>query len=161
MDCVVGEAVKSRTPDMIAAEIEWISGLSFTRVRALWRTTFRKEVAKDLSRNFLVRMLAWHIQQKAFGGHNAATLRLLGAYGRHDSDKVELFRRLKAGSSVVREYQGVRYIVTIGDNGFIWQGSTYKSLSAIAREITGSKWNGPRFFGLRPRDRATRTRNVS
>jgi len=55
-----------------------------------------------------VRQLAWHIQEKAFGGHDATTLRLLDAYGRQDADKVVLFGKLKPGTSVVREYQGVR-----------------------------------------------------
>jgi hypothetical protein len=89
------------------------------------------------------------MQEKAFGGHDSATLRLLDAYGRQDANKVVLFKRLKPGTSVVREYQGVRHIVTINEGGFVWQDKTYDSLSAIAREITGSRWNGPRFFGLR------------
>ncbi len=114
-----------------------------------------------LTRDLLMRQLAWHIQEKTFGGHDAATLRLLDAYGRRDADKAVLFKRLKAGTSVVREYQGVRHIVTISEAGFVWQGKTYDSLSAIAREITGSRWNGPRFFGLRTGERAGSARKAS
>ena len=145
----------------IAREIERISRLDLASVRALWRATFKKEPPGALTRNLLVHQLAWHIQEKAFGGHDAATLRLLDAYGRQDADKVVLLRRLKPGTSVVREYQGVRHIVTISEGGFVWQGKTYDSLSAIAREITGSRWNGPRFFGLRTGDRAGSTRKAS
>ena len=108
-----------------------------------------------------MRQLAWRIQEKAFGGYDAATRKLLDAFSRQDTDKVVLFRRLKPGTSVVREYQGVRHIVTITESGFVWQGRTYDSLSAIAREITGSRWNGPRFFGLRPADKAGPARKAS
>ena len=147
--------------DQIAREIERISGLSLAGVRALWRAAFKKEPPGALTRDLLVRQIAWHIQEKAFGGHDAAILRLLDAYGRRDADKVVLFRRLKPGTSVVREYQGVRHIVTNSEGGFVWEGKTYDSLSAIAREITGSRWNGPRFFGLRTRDRPESTRKAS
>jgi Protein of unknown function (DUF2924) len=61
----------------------------------------------------------------------------------------ELNRRLKAGTVLVREYQGERHTVTVVPDGFIWQDGTYSSLSTIARAITGTTWNGPRFFGLR------------
>jgi|SRR5471032_103707 len=75
--------------------------------------------------------------------------RVLKAFACQDTDKVVLFRKLKPGTTVVREYQGVRHIVTITEGGFVWRGSTYGSLSVIAHAITGAKWNGPRFFGLR------------
>jgi hypothetical protein len=142
-------AIQSVSLDAITAEITRIVGLGLTEVRALWRATFKKEPPHALTRDLLVHQLAWQIQEKAFGGHDTATLRLLKAYGRQDANKVLLFKRLKPGTSVVREYQGVRHIVTISEGGFVWQGKTYDSLSAVAREITGSRWNGPRFFGLR------------
>ena len=152
-----------QAPDngQIAREITRIAGLDLAAVRALWRATFEKVPPAALSRDLLVRQLAWHLQETAFGGHDAATLRLLDAYGRQDADKVVLFRRLKPGTSVVREYQGVRHIVTISEGGFVWQGKTYDSLSAIAREITGSRWNGPRFFGLRTAENAGSRRKAS
>ena len=145
----------------IAHEIERLSKLDLSSARALWRSTFKKEPPGALTRDLLVRQLAWHIQEKAFGGHDAATLRLLDAHGRQDTDKVVLFKRLKPGPSVVREYQGVRHIVTISVGGFVWQGRSYDSLSAIAREITGARWNGPRFFGLRTEDKVGSVRKAS
>jgi hypothetical protein len=161
----MGNGRRSRlsAPDngQIAQEIDRISGLDLGGVRALWRATFKKEPPGALSRDLLARQLAWRIQEKAFGGHDGATLQLLNAYGRHDADKVVLFQRLKPGTSVVREYQGVRHIVTITEDGFVWQGKTYDSVSAIAREITGSRWNGPRFFGLRPADKTGPVRKAS
>ena len=92
---------------------------------------------------------------------NGLTARCQGAFACQDADKVVLFRRLKPGTSLVREHQGVRHIVTITESGFVWRGRTYDSLSAIAREITGSRWNGPRFFGLRPADKADPARKAS
>ena len=70
----------------IAQEIERISGLDLAGVRTLWRSTFKKELPSTLTRDLLVHQLAWHIQEKAFGGHDAATLRLLDAYGRQGAD---------------------------------------------------------------------------
>ena len=61
----------------------------------------------------------------------------------------ELNRRLKPGTVLVREYEGTRHTVTVATDGFVWQERTYSSLSTIAQQITGTKWNGPRFFGLR------------
>ncbi len=160
---IATEIGRLKAPDnaAIAVEIKRFGGLDLAGVRALWRATFKKEPPRALSRDLLVHQLAWHIQVKAFGGHDAATLRLLEAYGRQDADKVVLFRRLKPGTSVVREYQGIRHIVTISEGGFVWQGRTYDSLSAIAREITGSRWNGPRFFGLRTGDNTGSRRKAS
>ena len=155
------KATQSVSPEAIAAEIERLAGLPLKELKCAWAWEFRRAPPKGLWRDLLLRTLAWRIQKTAFGGHDAATLRLLDAYGRQDADKVALFRRQKPGTSVVREYQGVRHIVTISESGFIWQGKTYDSLSAIAREITGSRWNGPRFFGLRTADNARFRRKAS
>jgi len=70
--------------------------------------------------------------------------------------------QLKPGTVLVRDYQGQRHTVTVGREGFEWQGTTYASLSAIARAITGTSWSGPRFFALKgPRDRATKPKRKS
>jgi hypothetical protein len=114
----------------IAREIQRISGLDLVGVRGLWRGTFKQEPPRALTRDLLVHQLAWRIQERAFGGHDAATLKLLDAYARQDADKVVLFKRLKPGTSVVREYQGVRDIVTISEGGFVWQGKSYDKVSA-------------------------------
>jgi hypothetical protein len=141
--------VQSVSPAAFAAEISRLSGLPLKEVRAAWCSEFRRDPPKGLSRDLLIRMLAWRLQEEAFGGHDAETLKLLKTFAGQDADKVVLFRKLKAGTTVIREYQGVRQIVTISEGGFVWEGRTYSSLSAIAHAITGAKWNGPRFFGLR------------
>jgi hypothetical protein len=133
----------------VKAEIERLILLGPGVIRVLWRKRFRKDVPRALTTQILVRMLVWKVQEEAFGGHDASTLKLLKAFAGQDADKVVLFRKLKPGTSVVREYQGIRHIVTISEGGFVWEGRAYSSLSAVALAITGAKWNGPRFFGLR------------
>jgi len=117
-------------------------------LRAAWSAEFRREPHKGLWRDLLLRMLAWRLQEKAFGGHDKATVRLLEAYSRKNGEG-QLCRRLKAGTVLIREFEGTRHTVTIAPEGYVWQEKTYSSLSAIARVITGTNWNGPRFFGLR------------
>jgi hypothetical protein len=161
---MVGAPKMAKRPvstESVACEITRISGLKLAEVRAAWQSRFGKAPPRGLSRDLLVRQLAWDIQERAFGGHDAATRKLLKAYGRQEPDKVVLFRRLKPGTTVIREYQGVRHIVMIAEGGFAWEGKTYPSLSAIARAITGARWNGPRFFGLRGRDIADPDRKAS
>ena len=143
----------------IEAEISRIQSLKPDEVRALWHDAFKKDVPKALTRYLLVRTLCWHIQEKAFGGHSPAILKLLAGCAKGSPGEAPRLRRLKPGTEVVREYQGERHTVIITGEGFRWRGEDYSSLTAIARTITGSNWNGPRFFGLRgapesPGDRA-------
>jgi hypothetical protein len=133
----------------VEARISRIQSLKPDEVRALWRDTFEKDVPKALTRDLLVRALCWHIQEKAFGGHSPAILKLLTSYAKGRPGGGQRLRRLKPGTELVREYQGERHTVVITGEGFRWGGQDYSSLTAIARTITGSNWNGPRFFGLR------------
>src|SRR5471032_1473979 len=114
----------------VKAEIEHLVSLAPGEVRVLWRKRFRKDVPRALTTQLLARMLAWKIQEEAFGGHDAATLKVLKAFASQDADKVVLFRKLKPGTTVIREYQGIRHIVMISEGGFVWEGRTYSSLSA-------------------------------
>jgi hypothetical protein len=144
--CVVIDAVAAAIAD---TEISRIRSLKPDEVRGLWRDTFKKDVPKALTRDLLVRTLCWHIQEKAFGGHGPAVLKPLASYAKGRPGDGQKLRRLKPGTEVVREYQGERHTVVITAEGFRWLEQDYASLSAIARAITGSNWNGPRFFGLR------------
>ena len=133
----------------VEAEISRIQTLKPDEVRALWRDTFKKEVPKALTRDLLVRTLCWHIQEKAFGGHSPAILKLLASYAKGRTGETNRLRRLKPGTELVREFQGERHTVVITADGFRWRDGEYSSLTAIACAITGTNWNGPRFFGLR------------
>jgi hypothetical protein len=94
-------------------------------------------------------MIAYRIQEQALGGLDRETSKLLTRLVRGENSGINLNQRLKAGTVLVREYQGERHTVTIVPTGFLWQGTIHPSLSTIAGAITGTSWNGPRFFGLR------------
>jgi hypothetical protein len=134
--------------EAIAVEIERLGGLPTKALRAAWAVEFRRAPPKGLWRDLLLRTLVWRLQERAFGGHDKATLRLLESYGQKRAGD-QRCQRLKAGTVLVREFGGRRHTVTIVAEGFVWQEKTYSSLSAVAQLITGTNWNGPRFFGLR------------
>jgi hypothetical protein len=133
----------------IKAEIDHVGSLGLDRLRARWRTMFGATPPAGLTKDFLGRMIAYRIQEEVFGGLDPQTIKLLDGLARGDKHGTEPKRRLKAGTVLVREYQGERHTVTVVPDGFVWQETTYPSLSIIARAITGTAWGGPRFFGLR------------
>jgi hypothetical protein len=133
----------------VEAEIKRIRSLGIDEVRALWRTTMGSASPPALTKDLIVRIICWRIQEKAFGGLDRATVKLLGRLAQGQGSGIDGPRHLKAGTVLVREYQGERHTVTIVPDGFVWREQTYRSLSTIARAITGTAWNGPRFFGLR------------
>ena len=141
-------------PAAIEAEIAHLRSLARDAARRHWRVVFGRTPPADLSRDMLRRMIAWRLQERAFGGLDTESLRFLAGLARHGSSPR---RRLKPGTVLVRDYQGQRYTVTVASDGFDWQGTIYPSLSAIARAITGTAWSGPRFFALaRPKGAPTR-----
>jgi hypothetical protein len=133
----------------LEAEIEQVRSLPIDEVRALWRQTFKLQPPVALGKDMLGRMIAYHIQEKALGGLSRASLRLLDDFERGKSAIETAHRRLKPGTVLVREYQGERHSVVVASNGFVWREETYASLSVVARLITGTNWNGPKFFGMR------------
>ena len=130
----------------IAAEIARIRALALHVLRRGWRAEFGRPPPTGLSRDLLGRMIAWRLQERAFGGLDRVSLAFLDRLARQSGSRR---RQLKPGTVLVREYQGQRHTITVGREGFDWQGSTYPSLSAIARAITGTAWSGPRFFALK------------
>jgi hypothetical protein len=111
----VGQSV---SPETIATEIERLSGLPPKELKAAWAAEFRRDSPKGLWRDLLLRTLAWQIQEKAFGGHDRATLRLLQAYGQKRPGD-QRCQWLKAGTVLVREFAGTRHTVTIAPEGFL------------------------------------------
>jgi hypothetical protein len=103
-------------------------------------------------------MIAWRLQEQALGGLDRESLRFLDGLARHSGLPR---RQLKPGTVLVRDYHGQRHTVTVAADGFEWQGTTYASLSAIARAITGTTWSGPRFFALRPNGAEALRRSVA
>ncbi|WP_395663050.1 DUF2924 domain-containing protein [Aestuariivirga sp.] len=107
------------------------------------------------NRYYLERRLAYQIQQLAYGGLKPETVRRLEKLGEElDGGRVDVRKRPAndrpiSGTRLIRESQGVEHCVTVRDNDFEYRGRPYKSLSATARAITGTQWNGLAFFGLR------------
>jgi Protein of unknown function (DUF2924) len=133
----------------IEAEIDRVRSLGVDSLRTLWRSTFRSAPPPAFSKDILARFLCWHIQEQAFGGLDPNTAKHLGGFARGDRSRADRPRRLKPGTVLLREYHGERHTVTVVAKGYDWREATYASLSSIARAITGTAWNGPRFFGLR------------
>ena len=133
----------------VEAEIERVRSLSGAALRRRWQAEFGRPPPRSLSVDLLRRMIANRIQEEAFGTLDRATLKLLdGLAGRGAARRSE--RNLKIGTVLVRDYQGRRHTVTVAPEGYVWEGTSYSSLSAIARAITGTVWNGPRFFAVKP-----------
>jgi Protein of unknown function (DUF2924) len=122
-------------------------------------TVFRRKAPEPLPRHLLFRILAYRLQAERLGELDKETVRLLdriawGNGGNRPSSllgKQSRFERLQPGSTLVREWGGARHRIEVLDKGFAWNGKTYRSLSAVAFAITGTRWSGPRFFGLRGR----------
>ena len=138
---------RSADPEGLEAEIDRVRSLGLDGLQARWRTTFRSSPPPALTKDLLARGIAWNIQEQALGRLDAATQKLLDGFAR--GEMPEGRRRLKPGTVLVREHQGGRHTVTVVPGGFLWRDTTYRSLSTVARAITGTAWNGPRFFGLR------------
>ena len=140
--------------DTVLARLAELQTMPIAGLKAQWRTLFGTE-PPPFNRPYLQSRLAYRIQELAYGGLKPETLARLEALG----DKLEqeakgprLPRypdRPIAGTRLIREYRGVQHAVTVLANRFEWQGRPYQSLSAIARAITGTRWNGPVFFGLK------------
>jgi hypothetical protein len=135
--------------EAVEAEIDRIQSLGVDELRSLWRTTFRPSPPPGFTKDLIARFLCWHIQEQAFGGLDPKTTKHLASLARGDRLPADPPRRLKPGTVLVREYRSERHTVTVVVNGFVWREATYASLSTIARSITGTNWNGPRFFDLR------------
>jgi hypothetical protein len=142
---------KGTDPAAIEAEIAQLRALAPDALRRRWRVVFGRMAPAALSKDLLGRMIAYRLQEQAFGGLDRESLTFLEGLARHGGSPR---RQLKPGTVLVRDYQGQRHTVTVALDGFDWQGTTYASLSAIARAITGTAWSGPRFFALAQRNGA-------
>lgn len=136
----------SPTAPNLEQEVARIVSLSKEELRALWRKTKGQGPPEALSKDLIARVLTEALQEARFGGLAPNLRKQLAALANGRSENA---RYVKTGSIIVREYQGQLYEVVVVPDGFLWEGQTYRSLSTIARKITGTTWNGPRFFGLR------------
>ncbi len=137
----------------VEAEVARIAWMNKAELKALWKSLMKGEPPVAFGPDLLRRSLAYKVQENAFGGHSAQVRRELAALikqiSTRPSAKIELPRRIKSGAVLIREWKGTTVRVTVVDNGFLYEGQTYASLSEVANLITGTNWNGPKFFGLR------------
>jgi hypothetical protein len=143
------------THDPIPARLATLRTTPTPELKQQWRDLFDSE-PQPFNRRYLESRLAYRIQELAYGGLKPETIRRLERLGEELDGGDRVKRGIRAdrdrpitGTRLLREWQGVEQIVTVTADGFEWQGRPYKSLSAIARAITGTRWNGWVFFGLR------------
>jgi Protein of unknown function (DUF2924) len=138
----------------LADRLAVLAELSLADLRLEWRRLFRADPPR-LSRDIMMRAIAYRLQEIAHGGASRATQRRLMTL----ADEFETGGtiapppgpKIKPGSRLVREWHGRTHTVCVTDDGFEFQGKAYRSLTKIARDITGAQWSGPRFFGLTKR----------
>ncbi len=140
-------------PKALARQLAELESASTAELRARWERAYRHPAPKRASRDLLLRAVAYHIQERAEGGLSKAALKRLahladpkGSDGRPPRPARP---RLGLGTRLIREWRGEVHQVTVGEDGFDYRGMRYGSLSQIAPEITGTRWSGPLFFGLR------------
>jgi hypothetical protein len=122
-----------------------------TELVARWQTLYGTPPPKGISRRLMVGALAYAHQAKQQGGPSAAlSRRLAQLIDGKPLARVPATRTLKPGARLVREWNGKIHTVEVVEGGYIWNGTCYRSLSAVARAITGARWSGPRFFGIGP-----------
>jgi hypothetical protein len=141
--------------DSVLARVAALKTTSTPELKQQWRDLFGKE-PPPFNRRYIESRLAYRIQELAYGGLKPETLRRLRELGEQlDGGRIDVRKRRVAddrpiaGTRLIREWQGVEHTVTVLADGFDYQGRPFKSLSAVARAITGTRWNGPLFFGLR------------
>jgi hypothetical protein len=137
----------------LSAQIENLRTLGSEELDQTWRDLFAAERPPRVCGELLIKALAYRLQEKTLGGLKPSTRRLLASRGSKNFEPSlaapSVRTRLSAGTVLVREWHGTTRRVTVVDDGYRFDGKRYRSLSEVARTITGSRWSGPRFFGLK------------
>ena len=133
--------------------LDSLPGLSRAELLDTWVQVVGRPPVRSASRELLVNTIAWHLQARQFGGLSPSVQRklerLASGIARGEPVPPLTSHRLRPGTTVERAWRGEIHVVTVGADGFTYRGRRYRSLSEIARLITGTRWNGPAFFGLR------------
>ena len=140
--------------DSVLAQLAALPEKTPAELKQLWRDLYDREPPSG-NKPFLIKRLAYRIQELAYGGLSARAEAKLAVLIEEEDRRAKGLPSLRkgdrpiAGTRLIRQWQGVEHCVTVLDDGFEYQGCKYRSLSAIARAITGTRWNGPLFWGLR------------
>ena len=142
-----------RDRETLASEIASLSKRGIDELRERWKAMFGKAPSRDISRSFLTRAIAYRLQEKAFGSLKPSTRRVLAELAHDGANEsslaAESSRIVRPGAVLVREWRGISHQVSVLEKEFCFRGKRYRSLSGVAREITGTRWSGPLFFGLK------------
>lgn len=145
--------ISATDPTALAHKVAALREATPVDLRSRWRTLYGSELPPRISRDLLMRALAYQIQEQALGGLKPSTRRLLAKVAADASARrpieVAPVPTLTPGTVLLRDWQGTQYHVIVRADGVEFQGKQYKSLSQVAHRITGTKWSGPLFFGLR------------
>jgi Protein of unknown function (DUF2924) len=137
----------------VSERLKSLPGLDKPDLCKLWSELLKEPFPVGVRRELLVRILAYRLQEQAFGGLSPRSHRRLRHIAAHiESGKANPTpepQRIKAGTRLIREWQGKKHVVTATRTGYEYQGTQCGSLSEIARHITGTRWSGPLFFGLK------------
>ena len=152
-----GTLEEAAVPDPLAEQIGALETLSLEQLRSCWTEAYGMPPPARSRREFVVRGLAHRLQEAALGGLSPALRRRLIqlslALESEGGDQLFAAPRIKPGTRLLRQWHGAIHQVTVLETGFAYRGERYLSLSAIARTITGTRWSGPAFFGLKTRRR--------
>jgi hypothetical protein len=148
--------IQSRAQETLVAELTNLPRCSIHDLRTRWRTLFRGEPPPAFGPDLLRRSIAQKLQEDAYGKLSPTAQRglnrIVALLEKSPTNRIDLPRRIMPGAVLVRDWKDKTHRVTVAENGFSYENRIYTNLSEIAREITGTRWNGPRFFGLRPTD---------
>ena len=142
---------RKQSPEAAETELEALESLSHAELRERWNGLYEVPCPPHMSRKFLLRAVAYRIQEHALGGLKTATKRRLGRIAADLATGKPTKRpalRIKPGTRLLREWNGTVHEVIVLESAVQYQGENWPSLSAVARDITGARWSGPRFFGL-------------
>jgi hypothetical protein len=141
------DAPMAAMADHVERELAALAEMDRSVLLERWRRAFGREAPPRLSRSLMEKAIAYEVQVEAFGGLPSRTRRALRAAAKADR-KSALSKLPSRGTRLIREWHGTVHEVEVLEDGYLWRGARHRSLSAIARAITGTKWSGPRFFGL-------------
>jgi hypothetical protein len=146
--------IRMATGEMdVSEQLNSLPEMNKAALGALWREHFGVPQPEQTRRDLIIRVLAYKIQEQAFGRLSSSIRRrlrqLASAMEKDPNSTISNTRVIKPGTRLIREWQGKSYKVTVAKSGFEYDGQWYASLSEIARLITGTRWSGPLFFGLK------------
>lgn len=140
------------TASTLSSELAALGRVSYSDLHQMWRRHYRAVPPKKISRDILELGIAWKMQEDRLGGLSGRDRRQITELAKTFEQKADLTKPRalspKPGARLLRTWGGTTHEVIATNDGFIWAGKTWASLSVIAREITGTRWSGPRFFGL-------------